>query len=193
MDIPDFLQPLTNVLLPKNLAASAPGGAAAQSDVLDNFTVEHQQQDNWCWAAVSTSISRFFNSQSTWTECSLANAELQRSDCCGAGGPVGCNIPWYLDTALTSTGNLASYQRGTTTFAEVQNQIAAKHPLGCRIGWQGDGGHFVALGGWVLAPDGTQYIDVYDPIYGFSQVTLATFSSAYQGNGSWTDTYFTQP
>ena len=40
-------------------------------------------------------------------------------------------------------------------------------------------------------PDG--YIDVRDPIYGSSDIALATFSGSYQGTGSWTHTYYTEP
>lgn len=39
---------------------------------------------------------------------------------------------------------------------------------------------------------GTNYFDIDDPIYGKSHITVADFSSNYQGSGTWTHTYFTK-
>jgi hypothetical protein len=41
--------------------------------------------------------------------------------------------------------------------------------------------------------DPDEYVDVRDPIYGSSDIPLATFTSAYQSTGSWTHTYYTEP
>jgi hypothetical protein len=40
------------------------------------FTVHHQEQTNWCWAAVATSTAGFYESTSRWTQCEMVNAEL---------------------------------------------------------------------------------------------------------------------
>jgi hypothetical protein len=102
--------PLPNFLMPHmqfNLIAAPLGGAAAGSKKL-NVSVTPQQQTNWCWAAVSTSVSHFYSSASGWSQCTVANAALPRTDCCGVGAPdpLRCNRPWYLDKALHVTGNL---------------------------------------------------------------------------------------
>ena len=44
-----------------------------------DFSMHHQQQTNWCWAAVSTSVALFFNPSSGWTQCAVANGELQEA------------------------------------------------------------------------------------------------------------------
>jgi hypothetical protein len=65
-------------------------------------------------------------------------------------------------------------------------------PLGCRIAWAGGSAHFVAIGGWSTAADGTEYVDIYDPYYGFAQKTYADFVSAYRTAGdTWTHSYAT--
>ena len=45
---------------------------------------------------------------STWTQCRVANGELGHSDCCNSPLPLACNVPWYLDQALTRTNNFVS-------------------------------------------------------------------------------------
>src|SRR5204863_1759343 len=79
-----------------------------------DFSMQHQQQTNWCWAAVSTSVALFFNPSSGWTQCAVANGELNRNDCCGAGASGPCNVYGYLDTALTRVGHLDHKATGTS-------------------------------------------------------------------------------
>jgi hypothetical protein len=46
---------------------------------MTGLQMQYQLMSNWCWIAVATSISRFYNPASTWTQCSLATAQLQAS------------------------------------------------------------------------------------------------------------------
>jgi hypothetical protein len=158
---------------------------------LSGFTMQTQLQTQWCWAASSVSVSTFYDSTSTWSQCSVVNAELGQTTCCTNGSTAQCNQPWYLDRALTRTGNLASWAGGAATMAQVKSEIRNGRPLGARIGWSGGGGHFVMIAGYRCDDD--DWLDVRDPIYGSTDVTLATFTSSYQGTGSWTHTYYTSP
>jgi hypothetical protein len=65
-----------------------------------------QLQSQWCWAACSTSISRLYDAGSSWTRCKVVNAELAQTRCCRDGSTSRCNQSWYLDRALTRTGEL---------------------------------------------------------------------------------------
>jgi Papain-like cysteine protease AvrRpt2 len=152
------------------------------------FTMQHQTQTEWCWAAVSVSVSQYFNPSSAWTQCGLVNAELGQSTCCQDGSSPACNQPWYLDRALTRTGNLASFGSGASTFPALVQEIAAARPLGARIAWSGGGGHFVVLTGY----SGSDRVGVDDPWYGHSDYNFSAFTSRYQGSGSWTHSYFTK-
>jgi hypothetical protein len=160
-----------------------------------NFTMQHQQQTNWCWAAVSSSVSHFYNAGSPWSQCKIANSELGRADCCGSGASGPCNQDGYLDVALGITGNLKSWTGGTESYATVENQINGQHPLCVRIGWSGGGGHFIALTGYFdlnFIFFVFQLVTVDDPWYGRSIIPYSTVVSSYQGSGSWTHSYFTK-
>lgn len=154
------------------------------------FNMEAQTQSNWCWAATSTSVSHFYWALSTWTQCLVANAELGLSNCCNSSVPAPCNVPWYLDRALTRTRNFVSVT-GPASFQQVRDEIDAGRPVGARIGWSGGGGHFMVIYGYSVVA-GTNYFDIDDPIYGKSHLSVADFSSHYQGSGTWTHAYFTK-
>ncbi|MDQ1638875.1 MAG: hypothetical protein QOF62_2214 [Pyrinomonadaceae bacterium] len=154
------------------------------------FNMQPQTQTNWCWAATSTSVSHFYWALSSWTQCLVANAELSLTNCCNSMVPTACNVPWFLDRALTRTQNFVSIS-GPITFQQVRDEIDAGRPVGTRIGWSGGGGHFMAIYGYSLV-EGVEYFDIDDPIYGKSHLTVADFSSNYQGSGSWTHAYLTK-
>ncbi len=116
-----------------------------QSTVL-NFNMEMQPQSNWCWAATSKSISHFYATfLNPWTQCKIAGAELSLS-CCTNPVPGPCNIPWYLDRALTRTQNFVEL-KGVMTWESVKAEIDKGLIVGTRIGWDGGGGHFMAIYG----------------------------------------------
>lgn len=154
-----------------------------------DFSMQHQQQTNWCWAAVSTSVALFFKPSSGWTQCAVADGELNRSDCCGTGASGPCNVYGFLDTSLTRVGHLDHFTGTTSTFSQIQGEINNGRPLGVRTAWSGGGAHFLAIIGYRLF---NNMLAVDDPFYGKSDVGLTTFTSSYQASGSWTHSYFTR-
>ena len=64
-----------------------------------NLSMQRQLQDNWCWAAVSTSVAHYFG-KSDWTQCSVVGKEVGDSSCCANGSSAKCNVPWRLEKAL---------------------------------------------------------------------------------------------
>ncbi|WP_413989408.1 papain-like cysteine protease family protein [Labrys okinawensis] len=155
------------------------------------FNMQTQTQTNWCWAATSTSVSHFYWRWSGWTQCLVANGELGFNNCCSSPVPSPCNVPWYLDRALTLTQNLDHMVSATITFQAIKAEIDAGRVIGARIGWSGGGGHFVAIYGYSRVGP-FEFLDIDDPIYGKSHPSLATFTSNYRGSGQWTHTYFTK-
>nr|WSY57072.1 hypothetical protein OG999_47670 [Streptomyces sp. NBC_00886] len=153
-----------------------------------NFTMETQTQTNWCWAATSVSVARYYDARSTWTQCTVANGELGRNDCCGSGASGPCNVPNVLDAPLRQVGHFDTVTGGTVTRERLQGEIRAGRPVCARTAWQAGGAHFVAITGF--APG--DLIEVDDPVSGVSDVDYDVFTTAYLGSGSWTHTYFTK-
>lgn len=163
------------------------------------LTAAPQQQTLWCWAAVADSISHFYDPGSAWTQCTIANAELAQTTCCANGATAVCNKAWYLHNALTRVGCLQSMTSGTLTFAAVRSLINADTPPCARQGWNGGGGHFVAIVGYLQGSIGvlvggrstTKRLRISDPWYGDSVVDYDDFVAGYQGRGTWTHAYRT--
>ena len=159
------------------------------------FSMQQQQQANWCWAAVSASTSSFFGGPSgqsgePWKQCEVANCALGQVTCCAAPSSPACNTDYYLDSGLTCVSHLAGpVTSGPSPYLSIKNEIDNNRPVGVRIGWYGDGGHFVCVTGYDDG-SGTQFVDVDDPWYGSSTYEYNAFCSAYQsGAGGWTHTY----
>jgi len=156
-----------------------------------SFTMQHQQQTNWCWAATSVSVSHFYTATSRWTQCEMVNQELGQTTCCTNGSSSQCNQGHVLDAPLRRAGVLDHMVSGTVSYAIVGGEIDGGRPLPIRIGWRGGGGHFIAIDGYLRG--GTQWVAVGDPWYGSSDVTVSSLTGGtYQGSGSWTHTYFTR-
>jgi papain like cysteine protease AvrRpt2 len=157
------------------------------------FTMQHQEQTQWCWSATGTSVALYYNGASGWTQCTLVNAELGRTDCCSNPSSASCNVPGTLSTVLTRVGHLASFTGSSTSFADLRTEIDNGRPLGVRIGWSGGGGHFNVLSCYTWnARLRLQSVEVEDPWYGTSVWDYDVFRTAYQGSGSWTHSYKTQ-
>jgi hypothetical protein len=155
------------------------------------FTMEHQLESNWCWAATSTSVAKFYDPDSTWTQCLVANNQTGRTDCCGSGASGACNVYGFLDKALTAVGRLQSWSGSVASTSQIETEVTFARPLCLRVAWSGGGAHFLAIKGQ-YSTNGTDYVTVDDPIYGLSNVAYNTLKTAYQGSGSWTHTYFTK-
>src|SRR5262245_35629806 len=156
------------------------------------FNMQAQTQSNWCWAATSTSVSRFYSFFSPWTQCKVASSELSLQ-CCTTPVPGACNVPWYLDKALTRTNNFVSMQSSAASWDTIKSELKNGLVVGARIGWSGGGGHFMVLHGVSSSIFGTtKYLHIDDPIYGKSTLVYNEYATNYRGSGSWTHTYFTK-
>jgi len=153
-----------------------------------SFTIEHQQQTEWCWSATSVSITRYFNQTSSWQQCTLANATIGRQTCCTDGKNPECNQPWNLVDPLTIVRNFQSTEERRLTLTEVRSAIDDGRPLCLRIEWYGSGGHFVVIYGY-----SNNTILVADPLFGYSAIEYDKFPDQYQDRGKWTGTYWVQP
>jgi hypothetical protein len=186
MGLPALLQnSLTNLTPPS-------GGAASASDFIPNFTMQDQEAEQWCWAAVSSSTSRFYNPASPWTQCKIVDKRRGRTDCCVNKGSESCNIPDRLDLGLDITGNSAGNNSGSLTLIDLRPAIKNRRPM--HVHFRDGTGHFVAITGYSTTSNGQTRYRVQDPANGTSDVLFEDLRDGlYDGHGSMDWFYFTKP
>ncbi len=194
-----------------SLATGASGGAAVAQAVQLAFTMQVQEQSNWCWAAVATSVGLFFRT-GLWTQCGVASSSIPAfpgSDssaptpqCC-SDGTGNCNTYGYLDVALETTESFASFAAGALDFESLTTDLNDQRPVCVRIAWNPislGAAHFVAIVGCSTDPStDTRYVDVADPATGSiatcpfgDQSDPTAFPNQYDGiGGQWSYTYLT--
>lgn len=175
-----------NLGLPPAPTAPVPAPGRACLDL----AMQPQKESEWCWAAVSASVSAFFSATSPWTQCGIVSESLQQPTCCADGSSTACNQPYYLDRALKLVKHYASDFGGRPADHWLDAQIEAGNPIGISISWTDGGGHFVAMDGF---DHGDDAIDIKDSLFGDAWVPAASFPESYQGGGTWAWTYQTAP
>src|SRR6185437_16381167 len=144
----------------------------------------------------------YYNPNTAWTQCTLANTVFARNDCCNldANGVSTCNWGCWPDQSslnpnptnapgpLQAVGHYVSTLTYALTPVQLGVQIANKAPVVCNISWAGGGGHIPALRGRSLV-NGVDHVSVGDPWYGDSDYVYNTFRTAYQGSGTWDHSY----
>lgn len=148
--------------------------------------MQHQMQDNWCWAANGASVGDFYWGVGSYTQCGVANICQNKTTCCNY--PGGCNQYGYLDQALQAAKSYDSMIGGSISFTMIQQRIGSRQPVGTRVAWNGGGAHFMMITGYDT--NGTK-ITLQDPWYGTSTIAFSSYASSYHGGGDWTHTYFT--
>ena len=189
MPLPAFLGPFVD--LSASPAAAAPAGPPADGVILP-FTMQVQQQTEWCWAATAASVSAFYNVAPVLSQCQIASECLGGMECCITPLPPPPppywegNCSYALDAALNVVKHLAAGPTGDILpFASIMNEINGRRPICCHIST----GHFNAIVGY--HNDSNQDLVVRDPLYGEHIVPYRVFVSG--NNGSvWDDTYLTK-
>lgn len=125
-----------------------------------------QEQSEWCWAAVSSSILGYY--KKPLSQCAIAEYARTKAtwhdygqvDCCKS--PSGaCNYwnynwgyPGSIQDILQTNGIENSGVPGVLTHAQVRTEVAARRPFVIRWAWTTGGGHFIVGTGLV---DSTLY------------------------------------
>lgn len=203
MALPTFLRSAERLSSPTAAFSDfdTAGGGANEKNHL-TFRVEKQLKDNWCWAAVSSSIANFYDGDSGWTQCRIANAHLGKTVCCGSAAiSAECDEPSRLHEALGVIGIFVRMDRSPPEgsgpglpFTAIQQEINANRIIATRVGWHGSGGgHFQAIAGWRTTISGKEYISITDPIYEEMEIVFSDFASQFALKGYWNISYFTSP
>jgi hypothetical protein len=100
---------------------------------LNNVLIEHQHQDQWCWAAVTQAVCRGFGQVATQED--IVCQTLNNPSC--ATAPDTCDLPFPVQFALQTMGRLNS-QAGVLSFADIGEQIDnQQRPVVIQIAFNG--------------------------------------------------------
>lgn len=162
--------------------------------------MEHQKQDQWCWAAVTLAICQFYGDQTWQQQCDVVNdifAEIRgAADCCQNCGTLPCNMSWTLSVVLNSANRLNAPIRSVLDFDDLMQEIEiGQRPVAIRIMFSDlNTAHFVVLVGCAQTPDGKQWVRVADPSLATGNVTTIEYSALpnnYRDGATWDESYFT--
>jgi hypothetical protein len=170
-------------------------GYNVQSQIL-NLNEQIQQQNQWCWAAVSKSILDYYGD--TLPQCKIADTARQLitwynfgdSNCC-ENPYYGCNYWNYnygatgsIQDLLKRLGGIQNYGTAKSlSISEITTQLEGNKPFVIRWGWDNGGGHFVT--GYGLNNGMLYYMD---PWYGEGE-KVGTLDWVTKGGGhTWTHT-----
>ncbi|PKN79020.1 MAG: hypothetical protein CVU48_06555 [Candidatus Cloacimonetes bacterium HGW-Cloacimonetes-1] len=146
--------------------------------VLDVDQIQ-QEMTNWCWAATSQSVLRYYGFGFSQTQIAAYGTD-GANDWNWLYGSSENPTRRGIDMILYNFGGLQtlSFDR-SFSFAESESDINNSKPLFVRWGWNTGGGHFVVLKG---LEDNNAYL--MDPWYG---ATINTYPWVLSGSGhTWT-------
>lgn len=159
--------------------------------ILDIQT-QKQLLDEWCWAAVASSISFKYDHDSGWDQARIASHILS-SACSIVTGPENapeiCRQGASLTQAMQEcTGNFAWSVDSVLTLEQIWYQINNNWPVCCQIYWPAtQNAHYIILFGY----EGNNII-IGDPQAGNFTQDYDSLVTSYRG-GQWLRTYGTQP
>jgi hypothetical protein len=197
--LPHYMLEKGKNLISLKLAPEAGTEALVRSVSVMRFDLQMQQQSNWCWAAVTTSLLNFFDPDNTLTQCQVVKECFSQTDfetetdCCRRPKSNDCNRVFKLVDALDSMGLLSNRCNYPLSLDEIREQIQSGAPVALRIEWKKGGGHFVlitAIGPPDPKSEGQTWLRVSDPKdQAASYITYNALKTRYKGNGKWTHTY----
>jgi hypothetical protein len=154
--------------------------------------VEDQLLENWCWAAISSALGRYYGT-SDESQATIATQVLKRN-CVGFALDDeirrNADTTSRLDTAMRFAGCYSHWSPGKPLFDRVRFEINLGRPFGARIGWHAGAAHYVLIHGY--RDDGERLL-VADPLHGSGEYPLGEFPARYRQGGAWTETFWTTP
>jgi hypothetical protein len=201
---PAFLATAKVLAPPPDVGAGAP--AAGASNSVAGLQMTCQEEDQWCWAAVSQTVEQWKGNTLSQSEIASAHVgpgavplacihPLSTGDsgavCAGCKGK-GCGDPHSLGVVLTERGRLPvnGAVQAPPAFSDVVDAIDGLKPCPVRIDWGGNNGHFICVIGYSVDSSGVQRVQFFDPLTPGSpgltdeqDMRFATFTSAYPSTG----------
>src|SRR5262249_5121107 len=120
-----------------------------------------QKMDHWCWAANAQMIGSFFGSSSL-SQCEEVNRQQNASNCCPTNSACNNGDSFHDVAKYWSFPHTSNHS--ALSFSALKTQINAGQPVVSHWAWTGGGAHFVTVAGYWVKNDGTQHVEVINPL-----------------------------
>lgn len=158
--LPAFLQPSIRAE-EQDIGGSA--ASTSSSAEVQNFAMTCQEDDQWCWAAVTQAVALWRGETLTQVEVASwhTSGKAEKGECEVKDCKRGYTDTHSLGTVLKGRGLHRETTKGTPTFEEIQAAINENRPVPVRIAWNGStSGHFICVTGYVAG----ERVRVHDPM-----------------------------
>lgn len=114
---------------------------------LSNFYMQLQEKTNWCWAAVTTSISKYYDSNSTYNQKQIVEKMLSIPCMCNNQSTCSlCNKPYFLGEALETYGVLKKAIPNRISKKRLKQELKNNRIVVIAIKWNNSAtGHLLTI------------------------------------------------
>lgn len=184
---PGKLQPGSNELLLR--MADSRWAVSIQELWISDYMIDKQLQSNWCWAAITASLARFYKKNDFADQTKLVSTILSNGYCCNGKGCGMCNRPWYVGEALDHVGILRNAIPYPVSQEALIRELACNRPVVVVIKWQQSAtGHILVVSGFTRS---RQFLTWDSRGPGMRLLSFSDLCTGYEGKSLWVNTFFT--
>ncbi len=129
--------------------------------ILSGYTLQGQQQNQWCWAASGSMVMTYVSSPQAPSQCTEAT-DRNGGDCCSNGSSSTCNQPGWPQFDKYGYSNKQTANGTPLSFEQIQKTLIGNSPIAFAWYWTSGGGHMMTVCGWAII-SGQKFVLVYDP------------------------------
>lgn len=186
---PDFLVPGDNFL---TLWLSSDAGVVPlylKSVSISDFGVQRQQETEWCWAAVTSSLMQFMVPDRSASQSDVVTHTFKKAF---VQAPENLNQPWDITDAAKTMGLEDGTRYGNVSRNTMRDMVNEGVPIPIQINWRrnarkngvlGDG-HYVVVHNIGEEAKGQTMIQVEDPWAGKLNLTWDELKNDYPGKAN---------
>jgi len=195
--LPQSMQEKGKNRIALKLAPKAGTEVLLRSASVMRFDLQPQEKTNWCWAAVTASLNKFFANGYPIRQDQVVNDCREDLEDIEVKGD---NQTLVITKALDTMDLRSMRCYYAISLDEIRRQMQLGLPVPIHIEWKGGGGHYVVITG-VGPPhpkgDSHTWLRVADPNVTDEArettvpryITYNALKTRYRGNGEWTHTY----
>lgn len=158
---------------------------------ISDYVVDRQLQSNWCWAAVTASLARFYQEDHFADQVKLVSGILKKEYCCSGNGCSTCNRPWYVGEALDHVDVLQNAMPYPVSKKELMEELICNRPVVIVVKWHHAAtGHILVVSGFNRSH---QFLTWDSRGPDMRLVSFEDLCAGYEGRSEWVNTFFTRP